>query len=171
VRTPLLAGIGACVLAVVVAAPAAAASSRNISATVAEPGGGSMAVTYDTTAVPTGAQLSVKITQDTGAVVALEVDGLLPDHDYAAHAHVEPCGATGADAGPHFQGTVDPAAGPDATADNEVHLVLHTDAAGDGQAETEVPFVFAANRSPGSIVVHDGGHDGPRVGCLTLRSS
>ena len=164
-RTPLLAGVGACVLAVLVAAPAAAASSRNISATVTEPGGGSRAVTYDAAAVPTGAQLSVKITQDTGTVVALEVDGLLPDHDYAAHAHVEPCGATGADAGAHFQN-----AAADADAPNEVRLVLRTDAGGDGQAETEVPFTFAT-RSPGSIVLHDGGHDGARVACLSLPTS
>ena len=165
-RTLLIAGVGACALAVAIAAPAAAAASRNISATVAEPGGGSRAVTYDTAAAPTGAQLSVKITQDASTVVALEVDGLLPDHDYAAHAHVNPCGATAADAGAHFQN-----AAVDADAPNEVRLVLHTDAAGDGQAETEVPFVFSASRTPGSIVVHDGGDDGARVACLTLSSS
>lgn len=161
-RTLLLAGVGACALAVAIAAPAAAASSRNISATVAEPGGASRAVTYDAAAVPTGAQLSVNIAQDASTVVTLEVDGLLPDHDYTAHAHVNACGATAADAGGHFQN-----AAVDADAPNEVRLVLRTDAAGDAQAETEVPFVFA-DQSPGSIVVHDGGHDGPRVACLSL---
>ena len=46
--------------------------------------------------------------------VRLDVDGLLPNRGYAAHAHVKPCGTTGADAGPHIQNTDATAAGPDA---------------------------------------------------------
>jgi Cu-Zn family superoxide dismutase len=129
----------------------------------------------------------VQISQGAdGTVVALDVDGLLPDRGYAAHAHVNPCGATGADAGPHFQHAVDPAAGPDhpsvdpayANARNEVWLDLHTDGSGDGHAEAELPFTFAGNRSPRSVVVHaseatatDAGHAGmagDRAACITL---
>ena len=153
-RIPLLAsaGVGACALALAVAVPAAAASSHNVSATVFGADSGSRAVTYDPAVVPTGAQMSVNISQAAdGTVVALEVDGLLPNRGYAAHAHVNPCGATGADAGPHFQHAVDPAAGPDhpsvdpayANADNEVWLDLQTDANGDGRAEAD-----SRSRSP-----------------------
>jgi Cu-Zn family superoxide dismutase len=189
VRIPLLAsaGVGACALALAVAVPAAAASSHNVSATVFGADSGSRAVTYDPAVVPTGAQMSVNLSQAAdGTVVALEVDGLLANRGYAAHAHVNPCGATGADAGPHFQHAVDPAAGPDhpsvdpayANADNEVWLDLQTDANGDGRAEADLPFTFAGNRSPRSVVVHaaeatathagHAGTAGDRAACITL---
>ena len=130
------------------------------------------------------------ITEEDGStVVALDVEGLLPDRGYAAHLHVKPCGATGADAGPHFQNTPDPAAGPDrpstdpayANPENEVWLDLHTDADGNGHAEAEVAFTFVPNRSPRSVVVHEAeltathaghaGTAGARAACLTLPTS
>ena len=98
-------------------------------------------------------------------------------------------GATGADAGPHFQNTADPAAGPDkpstdpkyANPENEVWLDLHTDADGNGHAEADVPFAFVENRSPRSVVIHvaeltatDAGHAGTagnRAACITLPTS
>jgi Cu-Zn family superoxide dismutase len=190
VRIALLAGAGACLLAVAVAAPAAAADQEvTAEGSLAPAGRGSGAVTYNPDVAPEGAHVTVTITdEDRGTVVALDVEGLLPDRGYAAHAHVKPCGATGADAGPHFQNTLDPAAGPDrpstdpayANPENEVWLDLHTDADGNGHAETEVPFTFST-RSPRSVVVHEAestathaghaGTAGPRAACLTLTTS
>ena len=191
-RISLLAGAGACLLAVAIAVPASAATPDDVTAegTLGPADRGSGAVTYDTAVAPEGAQLSVTITEEDGStVVALDVVGLLPDRGYAAHAHVKPCGATGADAGPHFQNNPDPAARPDhpssdpayANPENEVWLDLHTDADGDGQADAEVPFTLVPNRSPRSIVVHeaehtatDAGHAGTaggRAACLTLPTS
>lgn len=98
---------------------------------------------------------------DGGTHVGLDAEGLLPDRGYAAHAHVRPCGATAADAGPHFQDEADPAAGPDkpstdpahANPENEVWLDLHTD---------------------GEMTMTDAGHAGTaggRAACLTRPTS
>jgi len=193
VRTSLLAGAGACLLALVVSVPAAAASPEDVTAegTLAAADHGSGAVTYNPAVAPEGARLAATVSDgdDGGTIVTLEAEGLLPDRRYAVHAHVKPCGSTGADAGPHFQNPPDPAAGPDhpstdpayANPENEVWLDLHTDADGDGQAETEVPFAFEENRSPRSLVVHEAettdthaGHAGTaggRAACITLPTS
>ena len=187
--SPFSRALGACLLAVAVAGPAAADQEATAEGTLAAADHGSGAVSYNPAVAPAGAHLSVTIDDADGStVVALDVEGLLPDRGYAAHAHVKPCGATGADAGPHFQHAVDPAAGPDqpstdpayANPDNEVWLDLHTDADGAGHAETELPFAFAANRSPRSIVVHEAeatathaghaGTAGDRAACITLPS-
>jgi Cu-Zn family superoxide dismutase len=137
--------------------------------------------------VPTGAQLSAEISDagDGTTTVTLDASGLLPNRGYAAHAHVNPCGETGADAGPHFQNTVDPAATPEApstdpayaNAQNEVWLDLHTDGSGAGQATAELPFAFGT-RAPRSVVIHDAeatathaghaGTAGARAACITL---
>ena len=192
-RTSLLAGAGACLVALAVSVPAAAASPEDVTAegTLAAADHGSGAVTYNPAVAPEGAHLAVTVSDsdDGGTIVTLEAEGLLPDRGYAAHAHVKPCGPTGADAGPHFQNTPDPAAEPDhpstdpayANPGNEVWLDLHTDADGDGHAETEVPFAFEENRSPRSLVVHEAettdthaGHAGTaggRAACITLQTS
>jgi Cu-Zn family superoxide dismutase len=187
-RTAVIAG--ACLVALcAVAGPASAAGSHNImtKGTVRAAGSGSSTVTYDPEVVPTGAELSAEISDagDGTTTVTLAAQGLLPDRGYAAHAHVNPCGATGADAGPHFQNTVDPAATPDAPSTdpayanpkNEVWLDLHTDGNGDGQATTVLPFVFGT-RAPRSVVIHDAeatatdagqaGTAGMRAACITL---
>jgi Cu-Zn family superoxide dismutase len=192
VRISLLAGAGACLLAFAVAIPAGAATPGDFAAegTLAAADGGSGAVTYNPDVAPVGARISVTITEEgDGTAVALDVEGLLPDRGYAAHAHVKPCGASGADAGPHFQNTADPAASADhpstdpayANPENEVWLDLHTGADGDGHAEAEVPFTSTPNRSPRSVVVHEAestathaghaGTAGSRVACLTLPTS
>jgi superoxide dismutase, Cu-Zn family len=191
---------GACLVAVWIASgvPAGAStpdgstgSDVTAEGTLAAAGEGSGAVTYNPALAPEGARLSVAVADDGegGTTVTLDVEGLLPDRSYAAHAHVKPCGATGADAGPHFQNTADPAAGPDkpstdpayANPENEVWLDLHTDGDGDAHAEADVPFVFAENRSPRSVVIHEGemtatdaGHAGTaggRAACITLPTS
>jgi superoxide dismutase, Cu-Zn family len=191
---------GACLVAIWVAGAAPAGAStpdgsngNDVTAegTLAAAGADSGAVTYNPRLAPAGAHLAVAVAGDGdgGTTVTLDAEGLLPDRGYAAHAHVRPCGPTAADAGPHFQDTVDPAATPEkpstdpkyANPENEVWLDLHTDADGDGHAEADVPFAFAENRSPRSVVIHeaeltatDAGHAGTaggRAACITLPTS
>jgi Cu-Zn family superoxide dismutase len=103
------------------------------------------AFTYDQDAAPPGAQLELEVMEGEGTTtVRLTVELLQPDRGYAVHAHTEPCGVTGADAGPHYQHEVDPAAAPDrpsvdpayANPRNEIWLDLTTDGQGNGSAET-----------------------------------
>jgi Cu-Zn family superoxide dismutase len=177
------------VFSMATAGPAGAATHREVhlAGNLSAAGAGSTFVSYDPQVAPLGARVSVALV-DAGeghTQVTLDVDGLLPDRGYAAHAHVNPCGATAADAGGHFQNTVDPAAGPDtpstdpayANAENEVWLELRTDGNGAGHAEADVPFTFES-RAPRSVVVHedgttatDAGHAGTagaRAACITL---
>lgn len=64
--------------------------------TLAPPDQPTNAVTYDPTLAPVGAELSVDIEESDGsAIVELDVDGLVPNRGYAAHAHVRPCGPDG----------------------------------------------------------------------------
>ncbi|MBV8992440.1 MAG: superoxide dismutase family protein [Pseudonocardiales bacterium] len=118
-------------------------------------------------------------------VATLTITGLLRNRGYAIHAHANPCGATGEDAGPHYQNHLDPAATPQhpstdphyANPRNEIWLDVRTDANGEGISRTTVPFVFT-NRAPASIVIHEAqstatgpgqaGQAGARVACLTL---
>ncbi|WP_245818649.1 superoxide dismutase family protein [Haloechinothrix alba] len=138
------------------------------------------AYTYDTELAPEGAELGVEVDEGDTTSVTLSVRGLVPDRAYAAHAHSEPCGADGSDAGPHFQHEVDPnqpSTDPDyANPDNEIWLDFATDGAGDAEVTAEVPFGFA-ERAPASVVVHaeaetateegEAGAAGDRLACLT----
>lgn len=136
-------------------------------------------------AAPEGAELSVRIAgAGDGTTFELDVSGLEPERGYAVHAHVDPCGPTGDDAGPHYQDEVDPAATPDepsvdpayANPDNEVWLDVMTDAEGSGTATAEVPFTFDEGGAPASIIVHEAmetateegeaGTAGDRLACL-----
>ncbi|MGH3584791.1 MAG: superoxide dismutase family protein [Pseudonocardia sp.] len=154
--------------------------------TLAPPEQAQNAFTYDPAQAPTGAKLSVEARESDGSTqVQLEVDGLLPDRGYAAHAHARPCGPTGDAAGPHFQNDLDPAATPQqpstdpayANPRNEIWLDLRTDGEGDGEASTEVPFVFS-DRAPASVVIHEAaatatgpgeaGSAGGRLACLNV---
>ena len=171
---------------------AAADSSGEASATplaegeLAPAGRAADAFTYDPAQAPEGATMEVSsATQGTSTVVRLEVSGLQPDRGYAAHAHVNACGATGDVAGPHFQNNPDPAAAPGkpsvdpayANPQNEVWLDLRTDEDGNGEATATVPFVFSG-RAPASVVLHEGmmtmtepgkaGTAGGRLACLTV---
>lgn len=146
----------------------------------------STAETYNPALAPVGARVSATLTPSGNSSTAeLTVSGMLPNRSYAAHAHTNVCGQTGAAAGPHYQNRIDPAATPQkpstdpqyANPHNEVWLELRTDAAGSGTARTTVPFVFG-DRGPGSIVVHEGmetqttpgkaGQAGARTACVTL---
>ncbi|SDM24245.1 superoxide dismutase family protein [Allokutzneria albata] len=152
--------------------------------TLAAPGSGT-AFSYNP-AAPIGAQLTVKITSGEGSTtVDFSAKGMQPSRGYAVHAHTKPCGATGADAGPHYQNTIDPAATPEkpsadpayANPRNEIWLDFRTDAQGAGSSKTTVPFGFT-DRAPASIVVHEkettathhgqAGTAGGRLACFTV---
>ena len=157
--------------------------------TFTRPNPTSKAITYNTALVPLGAGILASMEPSGGdrsqTVATLTITGLLRNRGYAVHAHTNPCGATGEDAGPHYQNHLDPAATPQrpstdphyANPRNEIWLDVRTDANGEGISRTTVPFVFT-NRAPGSIVIHEAqgtatgpgqaGEAGPRVACLTL---
>ncbi|MFD1150201.1 superoxide dismutase [Saccharothrix hoggarensis] len=134
-------------------------------------------ISYDPR-VPVGARASVVSSSvDGGTVVLMRATGLLPDRDYGAHAHVNPCGAAPADAGPHYQhvqgGATDPAF---ANPRNEIWLDFTTDGRGQGFAYARLDWEFGERR-PASIVLHEehthtepghAGTAGARLGCLTV---
>ena len=120
----------------------------------------SKAITYNTAVVPLGAGILASMEPAGGwdrsqTVATLTITGLLRNRGYAAHAHTNPCGVTGEDAGPHYQNHLDPAATPQhpstdphyANPRNEIWLDVRTDANGQGVSRTIVPFVFT-NRPP-----------------------
>lgn len=128
--------------------------------------------------VPVGARADVVAGPvDGGTVVLLRASGLLPNQDYGAHAHVNPCGVGAADAGPHYQhvqgGATDPAFANPA---NEIWLDFTTDERGRGEARARVEWQFGERRAR-SVVLHErhthtepghAGVAGARVGCLTV---
>lgn len=143
------------------------------------------AFTYDQEAAPPGAELELEVVEGDGTTtVRLSADLLQPNRGYAAHAHTDPCGRNGTDAGPHYQHEIDPAATPErpsvdpayANPRNEIWLELVTDGRGNAVAETTVPFVFG-DRVPSSIVLHEqpktateqgrAGSAGGRIACFT----
>ena len=160
------------------------------SGTFTPPDPTSKSITYNTALVPVDAAILASLEPADGGdrpqtVATLTVAGLLPHRGYAVHAHTKPCGATGDDAGPHYQNHVDPAATPQrpstdpyyANPRNEIWLDVRTNANGGGSSRTTVPFVFT-NRAPGSLVIHEAmntatgagqaGEAGARVACLAL---
>jgi Cu-Zn family superoxide dismutase len=134
-------------------------------------------------AVPPGATARVDAVYDASGqtVVILHVWGMLPNHAYGAHAHNNPCGVTGATAGSHYQNIPDPhqpSVNPAyANRVNEIWLDVHTDADGNGSAQTKVAWQFAPDRRAHSVIVHaepthtgatDSGTAGARLACLTV---
>lgn len=132
---------------------------------------------------PAGASARVQsiATADGRQIVTLHLSGFEPFAEYGAHAHVAPCGPTGADAGPHFQHVVDPEALPTdpayANPSNEVWLDVTTNRAGEGTAKTVLDWQFEPARRPASVIIHerrtstgptDSGTAGKRVACLTV---
>jgi superoxide dismutase, Cu-Zn family len=137
---------------------------------------------YDTALVPEGAAARVQEvrTASGSTVVTLHVRGLLPDHEYGAHAHVGACGSTGAAAGPHYQDVVAPsghATDPAyANPDNEVWLDVTTDSEGNGSAQALVGWQFRPSGA-NSVILHarhtateegTAGTAGSRLACLTV---
>jgi len=133
--------------------------------------------------VPAGANARVDAVYDAAgqSVISLHVWGMLPNHTYGAHAHNNACGATGAAAGSHFQNIEDPqkpSVNPAyANPVNEIWLDVHTDADGNGSAQTKVGWQFTPERRAHSIIIHaepthtgetDSGTAGARLACLTV---
>lgn len=136
--------------------------------------------TYRPDLVPAGARAHVfgLSAVHAGTTTTLTVTGLRPGRMYGAHAHTQPCGATGDAAGPHFQHapdpvkpSVDPAY---ANPRNEIWLDFATDRLGTGFARSTVDWPLGARR-PASVVIHeththtDPGHAGTagaRLACL-----
>ena len=139
-------------------------------------------VSYDPTLVPPGATARVQEVRTSvgSTVVTLQVRGLLPSHEYGAHAHVNSCGATGGAAGPHYQDVAAPAGHATdpayANSDNEVWLDVTTDAEGSASAQALVRWQFRPGGAH-SVVLHahatstssgTAGTAGPRLACLTV---
>ncbi|MGH3812180.1 MAG: superoxide dismutase family protein [Pseudonocardiaceae bacterium] len=157
--------------------------------TLVEPTTDAEAVTYNPALAPVGAGILAAVMPagygSPRTVATLSVAGLLPNRGYAVHAHTNACGATGEDAGPHYQNRIDPAATPQAPSTNpeyanphsEIWLNIRTNADGSASSGATVPFSFT-DRTPGSIVVHEAettatalgqaGQAGARIACLTL---
>jgi Cu/Zn superoxide dismutase len=163
-------------------APPPTTATRNVQVTATFVTESGVAVTYDVALVKAGAHGAVSAQSASGSTtVMLAVRGLEPDRRYGAHAHTQPCGAKGEDAGPHFQNKIDPvqpSVDPKfANPENEIWLDLTTDETGAGSAQTTVPFGFAADRRPGSVVIHametatgpgKAGTAGARAACITV---
>lgn len=159
---------------------AAPATAVDVQGTFAAPGG--TAATYDPALVPEGATAEVKSQETNGSTsVTLIVTGLLPNRAYGAHAHVNPCGADGMAAGPHYQfqqdpvtPSVDPAY---ANPQNEIWLDFTTNAQGTGETTTTVPWSFPADRRAQAVIIHEkptsteagkAGTAGARPACITV---
>ncbi|CAA9377859.1 MAG: hypothetical protein AVDCRST_MAG32-1525 [uncultured Nocardioides sp.] len=136
--------------------------------------------------VPAGATARVQAVYNAAGdtIVTLHVRGLLPNHEYGAHAHSFACHATNPmAAGGHFQhvpfpqgsSATDPAY---ANPTNEIWLDVTTDEEGNAVAQTKVPWQFSPDRAAGSVMLHaehtHTGPDGPagtagaRLACLTV---
>ncbi len=140
-------------------------------------------VRYDTAVVPENARARVQAVYNAAgdSIITLHVWGMKPHTEYGAHAHVNACGPTGLDAGPHFQNVIDPvqpSTNPSyANPTNEIWLDLITGGSGNGVAQAKVPWQFSPERRAHSVVIHaehthtgqtDSGTAGARLACLTV---
>ena len=134
-------------------------------------------------AVPEGATARVQTvaTPSGKTIVTMHLRGLAPNTEYGAHAHANPCGATGLAAGPHYQyveDPVQPSTDPAyANPGNEIWLDFTTNAAGSAVAHTTVDWQFHPERRAESVIIHvehthtgphDSGVAGARLACLTV---
>lgn len=172
--SPVPIAVGVAAVGIFAASPALAGAEHG--------GSGGPLVSYSS-AVPEGASAKVTAVYDSAgrSTIRLYVRGLEPNTEYGAHAHVLPCGLTGADAGPHFQHAIDPVQ-PSvdpmfANPHNEIWLDLTTNSAGNGVARTTVDWQFSPDRRPQSVVIHErhtstapgnAGVAGARLACLTV---
>ncbi|GAB3291874.1 hypothetical protein GCM10027563_30520 [Parasphingorhabdus pacifica] len=144
---------------------------------------GAAAVTYDESQVPAGARAKVLSTPlgNGQTRITVVLGGLEPDREYGAHVHTKPCGATGKDAGPHFQQDVDPvrpSVDPAyANPENEVWLDFRTNSAGHAVSHATGDWQFRG-RMANSFVIHEehtstapgeAGSAGSRLACLNAQ--
>jgi hypothetical protein len=92
--------------------------------------------------------------------VRVSAVGLGPSSSYPAHVHALPCSAQ--EGGPHYK--ID-AAEATTVEENELWLMVATDAEGAGTAEAS--FAHTARADARSIVIHDA-EDGERLACIDL---
>lgn len=163
----------------------ATASPSVTASTFLPPGEGTGAITYDETAVPEGATSDVQVREQDGQTsVRFTGTGLEADRDFGAHVHTRPCGEDPADAGPHYQNEVDPAATKDepstdpeyANPENEVWLDFTTDESGNAVSEATVDWEFREGEAR-SLVLHEhhtntgegeAGTAGDRLACVSV---
>lgn len=162
------------------------AGTTTVTGVFESPADASDAFTYDTEEVPAGsAEATVSVDeQDSQTTVDLDVTGLLPDHEFGAHAHQNQCGMDPKDSGPHYQNVPDPEATSDdpssdpqyANPDNELWLDFTTDAEGAAQVESTQDWTFRPGEAQ-SVVIHqhhtatgpdDSGEAGDRVACINV---
>ncbi|MDR7302228.1 superoxide dismutase family protein [Haloactinomyces albus] len=182
------AAIAAAFAAMTVTAPVASAQNDDYSPRVTYGTFGpyseeAVAVTYNTDQVPVGATARVISTPLPGdhTQVIMALHDLKPNSSYGAHVHAQPCGPSGADAGPHFQQIQAPegvSGDPTyANPNNEVWLDFRTDSDGDA-VTTAFGDWDLRERDPDSIVIHKNptktapgvaGEAGTRLACINVR--
>jgi Cu-Zn family superoxide dismutase len=139
-----------------------------------------VAVTYNRTLVGRAAHAFVAAVTGPRTGILLVVTGLRANRAYGAHVHTQPCGATGAAAGRHYQNWIDPhqpSVNPSyANPDNEIWLDFTTDRTGFGWSARLAGWPVRAGRA-GSVVIHErhtshtpgaAGTAGARVACITV---
>ncbi|PBC79815.1 Cu-Zn family superoxide dismutase [Streptomyces sp. TLI_235] len=127
--------------------------------------------------VPYGSHIRVTEARDAGGTtVVVELTGVAPATELAAHVHTGRCAADPAASGPHYQDTSDPvqpSTDPAYANDrNEVRLALRTGAHGDAAARTRVGWRFRPGGAR-SLVLHtvhaEGARAaGARVACVNV---
>jgi Cu-Zn family superoxide dismutase len=143
---------------------------------------GARAVTYNQQLVRAAAEVRVisRPTANGMTMTTLAVGGLVPNRVYGAHAHMAPCGQNPEAAGSHYQNVPDPvqpSVDPRyANPRNEIWLDFRTDARGNAQVVSTVPWQFTSRHAQ-SVVIHanqtatDPGHAGmagDRLACVTV---
>ena len=116
------------------------------------------------------ASVHVVHTGNGGTRVSLHILGVdaLAGQTFGAHVHQNPCGVTGAAAGPHYQD----AGATNALADREVWLDFTVNAAGIGHAEAERTWSLDETTQR-SVIIHAlptavNGTAGARLACIDL---
>ncbi|WP_043174574.1 hypothetical protein [Streptomyces sp. NRRL B-24484] len=135
------------------------------------------AISHAPDVVPYGAHVRVtEARSGAGTAVTVELTGVAPATELAAHVHTARCGADPAASGPHYQDAVDPvqpSTDPAYANDrNELRLALRTDAHGDAAARAAVPWRFRPDGAR-SLVLHtvhaEGARAaGARVACVNV---
>lgn len=117
-----------------------------------------------------GAAVQVVKTASGTTKFVLQVHGVdaAAGTTFGAHVHQNPCGVSGADAGPHYQHV----GAPGSLEDREVWLDFTVNAAGNGHAQTTRSWTID-DTSPRSVIIHQlptapDGAAGPRLACIDL---
>lgn len=114
-----------------------------------------MAITYDPQLVPEGSTINLVRQHGTNSTsISVAVAGLLPDHEYAAHVHMDACGKAGDDAGPSYRNNPSLAPVPGAVnRENEIWLELETGTRGTAQSGVTVDWPIRPGEGY-SLIIH-----------------